>query len=393
MTRFLKSVMAALTLLLILAGHAQAELVWDIQTVDAPGEYTSLALDANENPHISYIDRVDQVVKYTYSDGSSWNAQVVGEGRTTGTYLDWSTSLALAPNGKVHISYFGRGEDLEYAYWDGSSWAGQTIDSAGVVGAFNSLAVDQTGSPHVSYYDWTNYQLKYAKATWTGSSWSWSIQPVDGGPGEDYVGQFTSLALDGSGEPRISYYDSTNKDLKYAAWDGASWNIETVDSTGNLGDHTSIALDESGHPHISYYSGTGPADLKYAYWDGSEWAVETVESTGFSGKHTSLALDGSGHPHIAYAGVSPYDLRYAHWDGSSWAIEVVDISAQDISMVLDSYGYPHISYNGVSPEGYGLMYAVGTPEPASCVLALAALGFGGLYARRRRKQARSSSED
>ena len=62
----------------------------------------------------------------------------------------------------------------------------------------------------------------------------------------------TSLALDGAGNPAISYYDRTNEDLKYAKWNGTSWDIETVDSAGNVGYDTSLALDGAGNPAISY---------------------------------------------------------------------------------------------------------------------------------------------
>jgi hypothetical protein len=48
----------------------------------------------------------------------------------------------------------------------------------------------------------------------------------------------------------------------------AGWYTETVESDGYIGTDTSLALDNSGNPHISYrdVSNSGP---KYAYYDGS----------------------------------------------------------------------------------------------------------------------------
>ena len=79
----------------------------------------------------------------------------------------------------------------------------------------------------------------------------------------DDIGWYTSLALDSNGHPHISYYDYTNGDLKYAIWTGSSWNIESVDTDGNVGRYTSIALDNNDNPYISYYD-YSKGDLKYA---------------------------------------------------------------------------------------------------------------------------------
>ena len=105
------------------------------------------------------------------------------------------------------------------------AWYTETVDSAGNVGGDggggDSLALDSSENPHISYYNSSYGVLKYA---WYDGSWH--LETVDNA---GYVGSFTSLALDSSGNPHISYYDNTNQDLKYAWYDG-TWHIETVDS-------------------------------------------------------------------------------------------------------------------------------------------------------------------
>jgi hypothetical protein len=77
----------------------------------------------------------------------------------------------------------------------------------------------------------------------------WQIETVDS---QGDVGHFTSLSHGPSGHPAISYFDTTNQDLKFAAFDGATWVTTTVDSKGNVGTLTSLSHGPAGHPAISY---------------------------------------------------------------------------------------------------------------------------------------------
>ena len=73
----------------------------------------------------------------------------------------------------------------------------------------------------------------------------------------------SSIALDSVNNPHISYFDLTNVDLKYAVRNGSSWDIETVDSVGAVGGFNSLVLDSANNPHISYLDYTNNV-LKYA---------------------------------------------------------------------------------------------------------------------------------
>jgi hypothetical protein len=339
---------------------------WELATVaevTSTVRFIALALDGADRPHISYYDEWDQDLRYARWTGSAWEVFTVDSEGDLGA----GSSLALDAGGQPHISYYDydsvRGA-LRYATWDGvagHAWAIHVADDdADDVGGYTSLALDRAGRPVISYRDFTNGDLKLAR--WPAAAGDgdvqaagWLTETVDAA-GD--VGAYTSLALDGTDQPRIVYFDLTNNALRYAAWQGGAWQLSELDRAGRVGDYTALAFDAAGAPHISYHDGDRD-QLKYATQNAGTWYNTVVDAQAGVGLHTSLALDGAGRPHISYQDGRELDLRYARWDGAGWEIVAVD-TAGDVgastAIGVDRAGWPHISYYDATNQA--VKYAV-----------------------------------
>jgi hypothetical protein len=218
------------------------------------------------------------------------------------------------------------------------------------------------GNPAISYYDNTNYNLKFLRADDV-SGVAWPVAAVvDTGVQSGTVGQYSSQAIV-NGNPAISYYDASSGDLKYIrATDanGTNWGTPvTLDSSGDVGRFTSLVV-VNGCPAISYYDATNATnvtkrDLKYvraADASGTSWGTPvTLDSTGIVGQYTSMAIV-NGNPAISYYDSTNTELKYVRAgdvSGTSWGTPttVTTVSASTVgqytSMVVVN-GNPAISY-------------------------------------------------
>ena len=293
---------------------------WHIETVDSTkagaGFYVSLALDSSGNPHMVYGEVFGQnttdKLKYAYKDSTGWHITILDEN----SYISY-INLVLY-NDQPRISYYnnsansGAGE-LQYMYKNGTKWVKEDVTPKSPGGRWNSLAVDSAGNPRISYYDIVSGpvqgSLRYAERT---SDGQWKITIVDGNLADLLnVGAWNSIALDSSGNPCISYNvnNETNGSLKYAYWDGTKWVTQVVSNLKSL--YSKLVLTQSNSPIIVYQDAT-TQNLKYAYKEGSEWItnnyIDTVDGVG---QWISLTLSPSGIPNVSYTTANSR-LKYAY---------------------------------------------------------------------------------
>jgi hypothetical protein len=145
-----------------------------------------------------------------------------------------------------------------------------TADSAtGAAGLFSSLVLDASGYPVVSYCDPVGAGLWVAHcndANCAGANES--LQAVDAAN----TGLISSLFLDASGYPVVAYYGGANGDLKVARCNDANCAggdelIRTLDSAGDVGQGVALVLDASSHPVTTHYDDTND-DLRLTVWIG-----------------------------------------------------------------------------------------------------------------------------
>ena len=321
------------------------------------GSHSSLALDAADRPVISYYD------------ATNGNLKVVHCGNPNCT----AGNVIAKPD-------------------TGANTAGPEED----VGAYTSLALDGDGNPVVSYLDVTNRDLKILRC---GNENCTSGNVITSPDTEGDVGFWTSLALDASGNPVVSYTGSTNRLLKVLHCGdptcSAGNTIEFPDLEGPNGEYTSLERDASGNPVVSYHANRALNVLHCgdpACSSGN--TITSPDTEGWVGKYTSLVLDADGNPVISHCDFANGDLKVLHCGDPECASGNIDSSPDTASLVgaftsitLDAFGNPVVSYTYAGGVALKVLHCgnatctggnvLTTPDPGGAVYTSIALDAQG----------------
>ena len=319
-----------------------------------------------------------------------WIIETVDATADVGSHVSIATSGA----GRTYISYYHAAlGDLKMATYVGSGgncgtdnrWSCETVMSSGDVGQFSSIAtIPDFGWPTIAYYDATAQAV--ARVSLINDNWYTSLIYYTS------VGH-TSLKI--AGARHIAFYcGSGDPDRLMHARDGVNfegncgnsgWRCDEIDSGPGVGQYPSLALDGSGRPRISYRDG-GNTALMYAEKDGTAWTVREVLPVN-SGGYASLAVDvhNGDLPHIVHYNTSTGMLGYAVLVGSNgncgfnssstrfeWQCDEIDdmgniAHTRDVALALDPAGYPIIAYHRYILSGINTIATLDVARPMAAV--------------------------
>ena len=274
---------------------------------------TAIAVDSNLGVHVAFQDATD-AFRYAYKPaGGSFTTQLVQSPTNIGA--DQIISIALDANDKPHLAFEYASTQVKnaHAYQDGAgNWIIDDIEGVGSAAAGGPRIAMNGTSPRVAY-PVVNANLRYAASAAAGS---WSIEQLPT-HAEDL-----SLALDPGGTPHLIYagFNGTADALLHSVRSASgTWNTETAalateaPATCAAGCFityvNSLTMDSAGGLHASYAQDDRASSssynvlVRYAYRaPGGGWTSEYIDGAGaYAGVFNAIALDPDGGVHVLYS--------------------------------------------------------------------------------------------
>jgi hypothetical protein len=278
---------------------------WFTMVVAEHAGFPSLVLDSHQRPHISYSDAggaKGSKLRYVHWDGREWKKEAI---LINADVIGYYTSITLDAKDNPTLSFYEyegpAGSDyglrMRTASWNGQYWEVRTVDAQRGSGKFNSLANNSGREPHLAYANVQGETAGLRYAHFDGSQWETEL--LEGRPGMPWPLHSVAIAVDQHDIPHIAYTDPLNMVVKYATRQAGKWRFEVVGSIAGeyFPDRNGITVDKEGTPYITYYDADLGA-LKIAWRQDGKWLADIVDPN-FAGATSSVQVE-QGTAWIAY---------------------------------------------------------------------------------------------
>jgi hypothetical protein len=242
-------------------------------------------------------------------------------------------SMKSAPDGRLALTFYNRTigaigfalgtpfrDELRWEYEKVAGYPDSTGLNPGDVGTHTSLAFAPDGTAWASFHGNDNGALMVAHRV----NRSWTAEVVDAGSGlRPKTGLWTSIAIDGSGEPVIAYHDEVAGTLNVARRSGGAWshtiawqgqpysgpdaNGNPVERPADVGEYVQLTI--VGNTEYLVFFDRASESLVLLEGFANAYSA-TVVDTGGVGQWPSLVLDGD-LLGIAYHDIARQDLKLA----------------------------------------------------------------------------------
>jgi MYXO-CTERM domain-containing protein len=323
---------------------------------DDVGLYSSIAVDVNGAPMVSYYDRSHGSLRFAFWDGELWQTMTIDAGEPGAEDVGRYSSVTIGADGRPGVAYFalltepgGTGRtEVRFAQASSttpatvSDWSLFIVDEAPLppppedpenaptdliegVGLFISSARLSTGAPVLAYYDRLKGDLRVAFFDAANNVWQDPIV-ADGADGSD-VGLYPSITTAPDDKVFVTYVDATRDNLLFVEVGGLP---EVVDDGYRIDGNTQDGLP------LPVYHFVG--DDSSLVTNGAYTAVAYQDATSHELLQAARNVDG-GWDWVSVAGSDELP-----WDGGYGFYAAADLDGDDIVMssyVIDQQAYDY----------------------------------------------------
>lgn len=296
---------------------------WTARTLALLGVDPRIEIDSENGLHFIYGDVYRQALVYAYDDGDFWDDEIIEE---TGPIVRFEpdrltnqqAELALDAQDRPHVVYLNHGERvLKYATKVAGEWAPEPIqaplndDLFVVTGAEPSVRIDNDGRVQALYQPaviaaepfWSvrlpnvNYLIREADSAWTQK-----LVTLDG-----YA---PTLLLDVDDHPHVFAPQRVGgSSIDHYLLESDQWKLDPQFAQGWKALQMSAAIDPGNRFHLAFADAENGATIYAKQNEAAEWTYESINPDYFDSLITAVDINAAGDLAIITHQESPGSLH------------------------------------------------------------------------------------